>query len=164
MPSGALPPPLCRRRAPRLCRGHPREGCASSGLSGRPRAASRAPRPLGRGAQTALLDGQPRCGNHTRLNSEGAASFAVYTHLAIGACGKVAARGRAASPTSGGGIVKCHRHLLVCGFEQRVQITGTGLVPSDNGRVWHRRQPTIKPQGGLWFPQAVGRPLSLFLF
>jgi hypothetical protein len=34
---------------------------------------------LGRGAQTALLDGQPACGNTPRLNSEGAASFASRT-------------------------------------------------------------------------------------
>jgi hypothetical protein len=36
--------------------GHP-PGCASSGAAGRPRAASRAPRPSGRGAQTGLQAG-----------------------------------------------------------------------------------------------------------
>jgi hypothetical protein len=116
----------------------PREpplGCASPGFAGRPRAASRAPRPPGRGAQTALQARIAVGAKHPRLNSAGAASFARRTSLLQEVvCGKVAARGRAASPTKRGRIVRCDNDISPWVFRKGYKSGVPTLYPSFDGR------------------------------
>jgi hypothetical protein len=65
-----------------------------------------------RGAQTALQARTAAGAKHPWLNSAGAASFAGRTSLLQEVvCGKVAARGRAASPTKRGRIVRSDKDL-----------------------------------------------------
>jgi hypothetical protein len=78
-------------------------------------------------------------------------------------CGKVAARGRAASPTKRGRIVKCSSHLLLIVFRKGYKSSVPTLYPSFDGRGLSDASCSIarsRPFGRRHRSAALGFPYS----
>jgi hypothetical protein len=104
--------------------------------------------------------GQPACGNHTPAEQRRSRQLCRTHSPKIAVCGKVAARGRAASPTKRGRIVRCDKKLSPMVFLKGTNQAYRPCTPFRRSRTIGRPCSIARRRAFGWRRPCGRRPLS----